>query len=64
MTVPLGAAPELPPEDRELLLCVSTNAVRVTFWLDETVAAFDVSVVVVGACITLKARAVVTLLAR
>jgi hypothetical protein len=61
--VAVGVAPELPPEESALLLCVSTKAVRVTFAFVAMAVALDVRVVVVGAWRTVKTRGVDALLA-
>jgi len=61
--VPLGAAPELPPEESSLLLCVSTKAASVTGVFDGTVDMLGVTEVVVGACKTASATGVDVMLA-
>jgi hypothetical protein len=61
--VPVGAAPELPPEERLLLLCVSTKAVSVTGVFVGTVVRLGVTEVVVGACDTNSVTGAVALLA-
>ena len=48
-TVPVGAAPELPPDESALLLCVSTVAVKVTGVFAETVIGVPTREIVVGA---------------
>ena len=53
VTVPVGAAPELPPDERLLLLCVSTKAASITDELVEIVVIVGVTEVVVGACNTI-----------
>ena len=63
VTVPEGAAPELPPEERLLLLCVSTTAVSVTGVLVGTVVRLGVTEIVVGACKTMSVTGAEVLLA-
>jgi hypothetical protein len=63
VTEPVGAAPELPPEERTLLLCVSTNADREKRVFAATEVTLGVTTVVVGACKTVNANAVDALLA-
>ena len=63
VTMPVGAAPELPPEERLLLLCVSTKAVSVTDVFVGTVVRLGDIEVVVGACNTINATGAEALLA-
>src|SRR5271165_2158280 len=58
VTVPVGAAPELPPEESELPLCVSTKAEIEKGAFATTEVALGVTAEVVGACSTVNASGV------
>jgi len=62
VTVPVGAAPELPPEERLLLLWVSTKAVSATGEPVGTVVTLGATEIVVGACNTVSVKGAEVLL--